>query len=468
MAKATARGKAMRNQSPASRAPDYKQILYAPSKHYTLPRLTADEVRRAERQLGIRLPAAYVRLLKYQNGGRLRYGGIFPEQRSPRTHTTRKVYEFESIAGLHSRLERALNAITTVARKEWDLPEGLFPFDGDGHWWLCLDYRKCGPQGEPCITHYDTEYEREARIASSFAVLVSGLIYADPHYQWALDASAVQGDAFDRLLRGLGCRTGRYKHPETWDWPKYRGEIRDEPAYLQVFANTVSKGEQRFLDLPSKHPVLSVDVSPKDQAACIRELAAAFGPDARLIHQPPDRKRVSLDKLPKAVVRRARIPEPPPFYPKEAHDALWDGDVAKVRELLKRGMDPNRRHSADERTPLELAATRGHTAMLKLMLKRAKPPFRGDPLGSAIEGGHVAAAKALLQAGAKARRTHLDGAAMCLQPAAVRLMVGMGLRPRKSMIVAMRQVELLSEDAQVLARMERDRKAVLRILASAM
>src|SRR6185312_1469448 len=45
--------------------------------------------------------------------------------------------------------------------------EGLYPFDGDGHWHLCLDYRE--NWHEPRVTWISTESDSEKRIAGTFA-----------------------------------------------------------------------------------------------------------------------------------------------------------------------------------------------------------------------------------------------------------------------------------------------------------
>ena len=39
--------------------------------------------------------------------------------------------------------------------------EGLVPFDGDGHWHLCLDYRKC--KEDPPIVYVDIETDGQEK-----------------------------------------------------------------------------------------------------------------------------------------------------------------------------------------------------------------------------------------------------------------------------------------------------------------
>lgn len=51
--------------------------------------------------------------------------------------------------------------------------DGLIPFDGDGHWYICLDYRidKLTPE----ITYIDIECDNQEKIADSFSAYLSSL-----------------------------------------------------------------------------------------------------------------------------------------------------------------------------------------------------------------------------------------------------------------------------------------------------
>lgn len=41
---------------------------------------------------------------------------------------------------------------------------------------LCLDYRACGPQGEPCVVHVDEEWDYKITfVAPTFEAFVRGL-----------------------------------------------------------------------------------------------------------------------------------------------------------------------------------------------------------------------------------------------------------------------------------------------------
>jgi hypothetical protein len=95
---------------------------------YLQPPLTAEAVAAAEDEIGYKLPSEYLDLIRKQNGGYIRYA--LPD--SPH----------DTIAGIGPYFP-------SLTRVDWAecqdrvsyRLEGLVPYDGDGHWHLCLDYR---------------------------------------------------------------------------------------------------------------------------------------------------------------------------------------------------------------------------------------------------------------------------------------------------------------------------------------
>jgi len=126
---------------------------------YVQPALTEQAIAAAERQLQVRFPVTYIALLRQQNGGYLRgtHGvseclrGIGPQ--------------FPSMTRDESwwRPKRARPGVWVPEHSE-----RLIPFDGDGHWDMCFDYRKSGPAGEPAVTYVSCESENEEPVASTF------------------------------------------------------------------------------------------------------------------------------------------------------------------------------------------------------------------------------------------------------------------------------------------------------------
>lgn len=62
---------------------------------------------------------------------------------------------------------------------EWGYPPiGVYFADtpSGGHDMICLDYRECGPTGEPCVVHVDQDLDYKVTfVADSFASFIRGL-----------------------------------------------------------------------------------------------------------------------------------------------------------------------------------------------------------------------------------------------------------------------------------------------------
>src|SRR5687767_7333938 len=58
---------------------------------------------------------------------------------------------------------------------EWKMPSPTVLLLGDGHYWIALDYRRCGRQGAPAVTWFETELGTELVLASDFRSFVEGL-----------------------------------------------------------------------------------------------------------------------------------------------------------------------------------------------------------------------------------------------------------------------------------------------------
>lgn len=124
---------------------------------YLQPELTEEAVLEVEARIGFKLPEEYLSLLRIQNGGYLRWR--LPDL----VHDT--------IRGIGPNFP-ALEVPDWESHGDWlpfDVKDGkkLIPFDGDGHWLLCFDYRK--NKSRPAITLVDTEAVSEEKIAGSFA-----------------------------------------------------------------------------------------------------------------------------------------------------------------------------------------------------------------------------------------------------------------------------------------------------------
>ena len=59
--------------------------------------------------------------------------------------------------------------------QEWDLPSPVILFSGQGHYWLALDYRACGPAGQPPVVWLDNEMDHDLTLAPNFRTFVERL-----------------------------------------------------------------------------------------------------------------------------------------------------------------------------------------------------------------------------------------------------------------------------------------------------
>jgi len=195
--------------------------------------LTDEAVAVAEKEIGYKLPTEYLNLLKKQNGGYIRFS--LPET----VH--------DSIAGVGPHFP-------SLTRFDWDecqesvsFPlQGLVPFDGDGHWHLCLDYRQNA--GTPTVTHADIECDREFRIADSFGEYLA-MLQLDVGDEYVLepvsDIERVKADLSSLLATA-------FEPPDTWahGYPTHRARLGTEnnPEWVWISPNTVPRGFVRSDD----------------------------------------------------------------------------------------------------------------------------------------------------------------------------------------------------------------------------
>ena len=147
-------------------------------KEYVGAPLTDEAVAAVERELGYKLPASYVELMRFQNGG-------IPRRKNHRTNEpTSWSEDHVAISGIYSiGSEKPCSLCGEVGSRfwaeEWGYPDiGIYFADcpSAGHDMLCLDYRTCGPTGEPQVVHIDQESDYKiVLVAESFEAFIRGL-----------------------------------------------------------------------------------------------------------------------------------------------------------------------------------------------------------------------------------------------------------------------------------------------------
>ncbi|NVB81963.1 MAG: SMI1/KNR4 family protein [Kofleriaceae bacterium] len=141
--------------------------------------LTPDKIADVERTLGYRLPAAYVELMRSQNGGLLKRGTVHPMNQ--RTSWSSDHIAITGIFAIGRTSSHSLCGVTgsQFFIDDWGYPPiGVYFADcpSAGHDMVCLDYRACGPQGEPAVVHVDEELDyRITPVAPSFEAFIRGL-----------------------------------------------------------------------------------------------------------------------------------------------------------------------------------------------------------------------------------------------------------------------------------------------------
>jgi hypothetical protein len=147
-------------------------------KEYEGDPLTVEQVASVERDLAFKLPRSYIELMKHQNGG-------IPKKANHRTsESTSWSEDHIAITGIFSiGSTKSCSLCGEVGSQfwidEWGYPPiGVYFADcpSAGHDMVCLDYRKCGPSGEPQVVHVDQENDYKITfVAENFESFIRGL-----------------------------------------------------------------------------------------------------------------------------------------------------------------------------------------------------------------------------------------------------------------------------------------------------
>lgn len=210
---------------------------------YVQPALTDELVREAEIKMGYKLPKEYLELLKIQNGGYIRYtieetgheqiSGIGPYYPSITNFEWLKEYE-----GLSYEID------------------GLFPFDGDGHWNICLDYRK--NKIEPEITYIDTEIDFEKPIAQNFKDYIDKLTI-ETENEFVIETF----DPIEKTLKLISTTINNdFGQPDLFahGYPIYSNKYNDSWIWVspnKVASGFIRQGEERYEELKGQMEILS-------------------------------------------------------------------------------------------------------------------------------------------------------------------------------------------------------------------
>jgi hypothetical protein len=200
------------------------------------PALTDQAVSAAEAQLGVKLPAAYLELLRKQNGGPLR--ATWPA-------TYSRVLWGIGPQAPSITCDQARFRPRHREPRHW-APAGselLIPFDGDGDWFLCFDYRKLGAREEPAVTLLDCECEFEEPLAETFLTFLAGLVDQVATSQRIYGEVTAEGVA-RALAQQLGAPAPRLDNGAS-GYASWRIALRGDHQWCWVSANAVPVGFRR-------------------------------------------------------------------------------------------------------------------------------------------------------------------------------------------------------------------------------
>lgn len=135
-----------------------------------------------ELELGYKLPASYIWLMKQHNGG-LPTKNVFPT-----AVPTSWADDHIEIAGIMGIGRKKLYSICGELGSQFMIDTWEYPAIGvavcdcpsAGHDMIFLDYRACGTQGEPKVVHVDQEADYKITpLADSFEDFIRGLVSED-------------------------------------------------------------------------------------------------------------------------------------------------------------------------------------------------------------------------------------------------------------------------------------------------
>ena len=151
--------------------------MYALKEYVSDP--PSDElIASVEEELGYKLPAAYIWLMKQHNGG------IPVNTCYPCDEPTCWAEDHVAITGIFGiGREKSCSLCGELGSQfmidEWEYPAigvAICDCPSAGHDMIFLDYRACGPQGEPAVVHVDQENDYKiTHLADSFEEFIRGL-----------------------------------------------------------------------------------------------------------------------------------------------------------------------------------------------------------------------------------------------------------------------------------------------------
>ena len=184
-----------------------------------------------EEELGYKLPAAYIWLMKQHNGG------IPVNTCYPCDEPTCWAEDHVAITGIFGiGREKSCSLCGELGSQfmidEWEYPAigvAICDCPSAGHDMIFLDYRACGPQGEPAVVHVDQENDYKiTHLADSFEEFIRGLEH-ESLYDPDEDAEGLEDDADEEETDHKGSFAGSVLLSKAeWDKEQLIRDLREE------------------------------------------------------------------------------------------------------------------------------------------------------------------------------------------------------------------------------------------------
>lgn len=148
-------------------------------KNYVSKPPTDELIASIEQELGYKLPASYIAMMKLHNGGKPK-NTCFPTEEA--TSWAEDHIAISGITGIGREKSYSLcgDLGSQFMIEEWGYPDigvVICNCPSAGHDVVMLDYRKCGRDGEPEVIHVDQEDDYEITfLAKDFETFIRGLV----------------------------------------------------------------------------------------------------------------------------------------------------------------------------------------------------------------------------------------------------------------------------------------------------
>nr|WP_246439349.1 SMI1/KNR4 family protein [Bacillus benzoevorans] len=259
--------------------------------------LTEADIKKAEDIFKIKLPKAYVNILKVQNGGEIIYNA-FPILDND--FFSEAFIEVEYIYGI-GKNPGILDSQYLL--NEWEIPDGFILFNGDGHTWLAFDYRNVS--SEPPIVYVNNDKETKViKIANSFNEFSENLFTVEyevvedkefhkPEYTKETFERLIEQDNVDELLDAISYLSqmesdiewlgnGLLKlanHPDikirnqiansVWNFLTYQLDDETLHSFIDIFKMDTDSGVQGYAEMIIEKINYSIDDLKRDIKRCI-------------------------------------------------------------------------------------------------------------------------------------------------------------------------------------------------------